>query len=102
MTEIVEIMALAALNRDRVAGGWPPVESRDNIPDSEGYVEGAQAALTALREHYAVAPREATVGMIGVGWSVIPCEWDTPPQEDCDIGIDAIYSAMLAAAEREV
>lgn len=42
---LVEPMALAIMNSDRVVGGWPPLASRENVPNSEGYVRNARAAL---------------------------------------------------------
>ena len=47
---MLEKLALALLNDDRMAAGFPPVESREHIPDSDGYVRNARAVLTALRE----------------------------------------------------
>ena len=44
----VEAIALTILNSDRKASGWPPVESREGIPDSEGYVRNARAIIAAL------------------------------------------------------
>ncbi len=43
----VETVALAILNSDRMMAGLSPVSSRDNIPDSDGYVTNAAAALSA-------------------------------------------------------
>lgn len=43
-----ERVALAILNSDRAMAGFPPMDSRDNIPDSDGYVVNADAALTAI------------------------------------------------------
>ncbi|GGP00883.1 hypothetical protein [Stakelama pacifica] len=41
MTSLKEEVALALLNDDRAAAGLPPVASRDNVPDSDGYVRNA-------------------------------------------------------------
>ena len=65
---LVEAIAVAIVNSDRIAGGWPPVESRDDIPDSDGYVRNATAALTAITEAgFVVCPRELTEAMLEVG-----------------------------------
>ncbi|WP_260581164.1 hypothetical protein [Sphingopyxis sp. PET50] len=59
MTDPIEIMALAILNCDRKAGGWPPVESRANIPECHGYGRNAKAVLSALTEAgYAIVPKD--------------------------------------------
>lgn len=50
---IVEEVALAILNSDRGAGGWPPLASRDNVPDSEGYVRNARAVVAAVLDEVA-------------------------------------------------
>lgn len=64
MTDLIETIALAILNSDRVAGGWPPVESRDGIPNSDGYARNAADVLTALHAAgYAIVPREPTKAM---------------------------------------
>ena len=58
--ELIERIALAILNDDRTASGWPSVESRENIPDSHGYLRNAQAALQAIRDNgYAVVTSKA-------------------------------------------
>jgi hypothetical protein len=49
-TPMIERLALAILNDDRNAAGLRPVEGRESIPDSEGYVRNARAVLTALLE----------------------------------------------------
>jgi hypothetical protein len=48
---LIEAMALAMLNRDRNASGWPSVKSRDSIENSHGYVECAKAALSVVKQH---------------------------------------------------
>ncbi len=48
--EIVEKIAVALLNDDRTAAGWPPVTSRDKIPDSDGYVRNARALLPLITQ----------------------------------------------------
>lgn len=101
MDEIVEIMALAALNRDRVAGGWPPVKSRDDIPDSHGYVEGARAALSALREHYAVVPREASKAMLDA-FVARALQVSVHGEGGLSEYGRNQWATMIAAAEREV
>lgn len=61
----IEIMALAILNSDRAAHGWPPVASRENIPDSEGYVRNARDVIAALADTgLAVVPVEPTEAML--------------------------------------
>ncbi len=47
---MIEELALVLINSDRAMHGLPPVKSRDNIPDSDGYVENAKAVLKAMRE----------------------------------------------------
>lgn len=42
----VEAVALAILNSDRGMRGLDPLESRENVPDSDGYVTNATAAIT--------------------------------------------------------
>lgn len=44
----VEVVALAILNSDREMRGLPPVDSRADIPDSDGYVRNAEAAIKAV------------------------------------------------------
>lgn len=46
--ELREQVALALLNSDRAMAGFPPVETRDNIPDSGGYLVNADAAIAAV------------------------------------------------------
>lgn len=48
--EAVERVALAVLNSDRIAAGLMPQPNRDNIPDSDGYVTNARAAIAALAQ----------------------------------------------------
>lgn len=48
---VVERVALAILNSDRNAAGFPATGSRTTIPDSDGYVRNARAAIEALMEH---------------------------------------------------
>ena len=50
MDDLREVIALALLNDDRKAGGWPEVKSREAIPNSEGYPRNADAALAAIKE----------------------------------------------------
>lgn len=44
--DVVEAVALAILNSDRGMRGLDPLESRENVPDSDGYVTNATAAIT--------------------------------------------------------
>lgn len=46
--ELVERVALAILNSDREMAGLGPIESCFNVPDSDGYVVNARAALAAM------------------------------------------------------
>lgn len=87
-TPLVQAIALAILNSDRRAGGWPAVESRDGIPDSEGYVRNAQAALTAITEAgYAVVPVEPDEAMTLIG------DGERVARDDAA----EIYRAMISA-----
>ena len=106
MTEIVEIMARAiaverlavwdARHFGETPGGETPEEMRD------GFRADAQAALSALREHYAVVPREATEGMLDAATDACHdgacAEWSTK----CYANAINLFAAMIAAAEREV
>lgn len=47
---MTERVALSILNSDRMAAGLTPVESRSGIPDSDGYVRNATAAIQAMRD----------------------------------------------------
>lgn len=48
--DLGERVALAILNSDRVAGGLPELASRDDVPDSEGYVRNARAVIPIVLE----------------------------------------------------
>lgn len=48
-----EEVALALLNDDRVAAGWPAVVSRDGIENSDGYLRNATAAIAIVLERAA-------------------------------------------------
>lgn len=65
----VEAVALAILNDDRRRAGLSPASSRDDIPDSWGYVENARAAIAAdpAREKLdrAVEALRALIAFIG-------------------------------------
>jgi len=49
--ELIEQVALAMINRDRAAGGWPEVASRDTIANSDGYAECAEIAIATTFTH---------------------------------------------------
>lgn len=53
--DVVEAVALAILNSDRGMRGLDPLESRENVPDSDGYVTNATAAITAYEAVSGVA-----------------------------------------------
>lgn len=58
--DVVEAVALAILNSDRGMRGLDPLESRENVPDSDGYVTNATAAITTYEAVSGVAKmREA-------------------------------------------
>lgn len=46
--DVVERVALAILNSDREMRGLHPLTSRENVPDSDGYVTNARAAINAI------------------------------------------------------
>jgi hypothetical protein len=87
-----ERLALAILNSDRNAGGWPSVGSRSNIPDSEGYVRNVDAILADITEQgLVIVPRVPSAAMCAAGaepWS----EHDDTHEAVCEI-----WSAMIAA-----
>jgi hypothetical protein len=85
----IKKIALAILNSDREAAGFPPVESRDGIPDSDGYVRNATAVLLALR-----TPSET---MVEAGNSVLT-EIGCNPVTGDEI---AVWQAMIDAALTE-
>lgn len=62
MSNDLERLALVILNSDREMAGFPPVESRETIPNSDGYVVNALAILTALRN-----PSDAVVEAVARG-----------------------------------
>jgi hypothetical protein len=47
---MIEKLALAAINSDRAADGWPPLTSREDVPDSDGYPRMVKAVLEAARD----------------------------------------------------
>ena len=53
MSDLREEVALALLNDDRVAAGWPAVVSRDGIENSDGYLRNADAAIAIVLERAA-------------------------------------------------
>lgn len=61
LDEIIERMALAILNSDRTMRGLRTLESRDNVPDSGGYVVNARAALAAALEPLGEIAREIVI-----------------------------------------
>lgn len=70
--ELVEMVALAILNSDRVAAGLPEVETRERIENSEGYVRNARAIIPIVqadqRERDAgIAEAEAAKHFTGEG-----------------------------------
>lgn len=89
--DLIQTIALVILNSDRAAGGWPVVESRDGIPNSDGYARNAEAVLTALHDAgYAIVPREPTEAMQEAGQRAK--EADPYPANA------QIYRAMIRAA----
>tara|TARA_Y100000296_G_scaffold61326_1_gene71113 strand:- start:244 stop:600 length:357 start_codon:yes stop_codon:yes gene_type:complete len=68
MDDLREVIALALLNDDRKAGGWPEVKSRETIPNSEGYPRNADAALAAIKQAGFVVVRAVpTEAMVEAG-----------------------------------
>ena len=53
--DVVEAVALAILNSDRGMRGLDPLESREHVPDSDGYVTNATAAITTYEAVSGVA-----------------------------------------------
>tara|TARA_Y100001934_G_C12370493_1_gene786008 strand:- start:1830 stop:2147 length:318 start_codon:yes stop_codon:yes gene_type:complete len=64
MDDLREVIALALLNDDRKAGGWPEVKSREAIPNSEGYPRNADAALAAIKQAGFVVVRESEAQLL--------------------------------------
>lgn len=63
--ELMERLALAILNSDRIDGGWPPVGSRENIPDSDGYVRNVKAILSELSAAgFVIVPETPSDGLL--------------------------------------
>ena len=48
--DLEERVALAIMNSDRVAGGLPELASRDDVPDSDGYLRNAMAVIPLVME----------------------------------------------------
>jgi hypothetical protein len=92
VSDVIEIMALAILNSDREAHGWPPVASRENIPDSEGYVRNARDVIAALADTgLAVVPVEPTEAMLTAGQDA----WlDDPARRS-----STLYRAMIESGK---
>jgi hypothetical protein len=68
MSEMIERVALAILNSDRRAAGLTPAKSRDEIPDSDGYVRNAIAVINEMRvptEEMIVAMHDGAMGGFG-------------------------------------
>lgn len=63
--ELREKVALALLNDDRNAAGFPSVPNRDKIPDSEGYLRNADAAIAIV---------EAATFKRAIGAAMAVCE----------------------------
>lgn len=81
MTDITETIALAILNSDRVAHGWRPRSSRENIPDSEGYVRNARDVIAALADAgLAVVPIEPE----GDQLAIVACGLEACRDDACD------------------
>lgn len=60
-----ERLALAILNSDRVAGGWPRIETRTHVLNSEGYLRNVDDVLAEIEaQGFVVVPREPTEAMI--------------------------------------
>ena len=53
--DVVEAVELAILNSDRGMRGLDPLESRETVPDSDGYVTNATAAITTYEAVSGVA-----------------------------------------------
>ena len=80
--DVVEAVALAILNSDRGMRGLDPLESRENVPDSDGYVTNATAAITTYEAVSGVAKmREALRAFAFVG-------------EDCPKGTQAVWEMI--------
>ena len=78
---VEERIALAILNSDRAMAGLPAAESRDEMPDSDGYVVNARAVLAALNPA-ARAPiadeAKALVERLREGLSVVAVSDEAP------------------------
>lgn len=85
MTNIVEILALSLLNDDRASAGFLPVDTRENVPDSEGYVRNARAILQSLHDNI-------TDEMASAGNSYINRPLTSGP---------SVFQAMIKAAMNE-
>ncbi len=97
MDDLREVIALALLNDDRKAGGWPEVKSRETIPNSEGYPRNADAALAAIKQAgFVVRPAEPTGTMKRAGRYAIGAEPDSPA--DSEGAAENCYRAMIEAA----
>lgn len=93
MDDLREVIALALLNDDRKAGGWPEVKSRETIPNSEGYPRNADAALAAIKEAgFVVVPAEPTEAMVDAAAKDFRGDLVTAR------GASGIYRAMIEAA----
>lgn len=88
--DVVEAVALAILNSDRGMRGLDPLESRENVPDSDGYVTNATAAITTYEAVSGVvkmrdALREARSGL---------CAFTGGPDGACSETIARIDAAL--------
>ena len=88
--DVVEAVALAILNSDRGMRGLDPLESRENVPDSDGYVTNATAAITTYEAVSGVAKmrdalREARSGL---------CAFTGGPDGACSETIARIDAAL--------
>lgn len=60
-----ERLALAILNSDRVAGGWPRIETRTHVPHSEGYLRNVDDLLADIAaQGFVIVPCEPTQVML--------------------------------------
>jgi len=92
---MIERVALAIINSDRAAAGLPHAPSRENIPDSDGYVRNAVAALNAMREPSEEMVRAGAIAASGdYDWRVDPAI----PYNECDYRFRAQWEGEASAA----
>lgn len=92
MSEMIERVALAILNSDRTAAGLTPAKSRDEIPDSDGYVRNAIAVINEMRVP-TMTMLNAAVDATGAGSDM---SWaNRSPQRLFETGHQAMIDAAL-------